>query len=164
MKYYKCKHMNTRLGRWVGHLVPAEHDVRGGGVGVRGELVQPVPGAQQGLVARQVEHQQEPHRVPEEEGPRVPSTCQVSRVTCHVTTHLKKAVVRLRNLSWPAVSHSCSWIRWLRPCHKTRCSCTVIVIYFKLLYQFLRVFIFGTSPSDLLFSEIDSNGANKPKV
>ena len=51
---------------------------------MRGELVQPVPGAQQGLVARQVEHQQEPHRVPEEEGPRVtparvPSTCQVSR-------------------------------------------------------------------------------------
>ena len=79
MKYYNCIHMNTRLGRWVGHLVPAEHDVRGGGVGVRGELVQPVPGAQQGLVARQVEHQQEPHRVPEEEGPRVPSTCQVSR-------------------------------------------------------------------------------------
>ena len=38
---------------------------------MRGELVQPVPGAQQGLVARQVEHQQEPHCVPEEEGPRV---------------------------------------------------------------------------------------------
>ena len=143
---------------WVGHLVPAEHDVRGCGVGVRGELVQPVPGAQQGLVARQVEHQQEPHRVPEEEGPRVTP----ARVTCHVTTHLKKAVVRLRNLSWPAVSHSCSWIRWLRPCNKTRC--TVIVVYLKLLHQFLRVFIFGTSPSDLLFSEIDSNGANKPKV
>ena len=144
---------------WVGHLVPAEHDVRGGGVGVRGELVQPVPGAQQGLVARQVEHQQEPHRVPEgAHVSRVTSTCHVSRLT----THLKKAVVRLRNLSWPAVSHSCSWIRWLRPCNKTRC--TVIVVYFKLLHQFLRVFIFGTSPSDLLFSEIDSNGANKPKV
>ena len=87
MKHYNCIHMNTRLGRWVGHLVPAEHDVRGGGVGVRGELVQPVPGAQQGLVARQVEHQQEPHRVPEEEGPRVPSTCHqhMSRVTCHVS-------------------------------------------------------------------------------
>ena len=64
---------------WVGHLVPAEHDVRGGGVGVRGELVQPVPGAQQGLVARQVEHQQEPHRVPEgAHVSRVTSTCHVS--------------------------------------------------------------------------------------
>ena len=29
---------------------------------------------------------------------------------------LKKAVVRLRNLSCPAVSHSWSWIRWLLPC------------------------------------------------
>ena len=69
---------------WVGHLVPAEHDVRGGGVGVRGELVQPVPGAQQGLVARQVEHQQEPHRVPEGahvSAARVTSTCHHQHVS-----------------------------------------------------------------------------------
>ena len=48
------------------HLVATEDNVWGGGVGVGGELVQPVPGADQGVVIGQVEHQQEAHGVTEE--------------------------------------------------------------------------------------------------
>ena len=53
-------------------LVPAEDDVGAGGVGVGGELVQPVPGGQEGLLAGHVEHQYEAHGVPEEGGGEAP--------------------------------------------------------------------------------------------
>ena len=53
-------------------LVAAEDDVRGVRVGVSGELVQPVPGGQEGLLAGHVEHQYEAHGVPEEGGGEAP--------------------------------------------------------------------------------------------
>ena len=57
---------------FVTDLVAAEDDVRGVRVGVSGELVQPVPGGQEGLLAGHVEHQYEAHGVPEEGGGEAP--------------------------------------------------------------------------------------------
>ena len=56
----------------VADLVPTEDDVWSLRVGVSGELVQPVPGGHQALVAGHVEHQDEAHGVPEEGGGEAP--------------------------------------------------------------------------------------------
>ena len=72
----KKKHFLT----FVTDLVAAEHDVRGLSVGVSGELVQPVPGGQEGLLAGHVEHQYEAHGVPEEGGGEAPEPLLASRV------------------------------------------------------------------------------------
>ena len=59
-----------------------------------------------------------------------------SKTRMNAMESLKKAVVRERNRSWPAVSHNCSWMRWLRP----QPSNGVYVTRFSLF----NVFVYGS--------------------
>ena len=103
-------------------LVATEDDVWSLRVGVSGELVQPVPGGHQALVAGHVEHQDEAHGVPEEGGGEAPEPLLAGGV--------------------PELE--------LDPLTPGQAALSLMMISLR------------SPPRDLLLSEVDPHGADKP--